>query len=138
MENSPIALLYQSGYLTIKDYDERFGTYMLGFPNREVEEGFTRYLVPYYTPLKKEQTVTFVKGFVKDVEEGEPEKFMSRLEALFANGNYQTDRRLEKCRMIVYLRHRLFLLRQATTGRANSAMGGYAPRRLSHMPKKRS
>lgn len=89
MENSPIALLYQSGYLTIKDYDERFGTYMLGFPNREVEEGFTRYLVPYYTPLKKEQTVTFVKGFVKDVEEGEPEKFMSRLEALFANGNYQ-------------------------------------------------
>ena len=89
MENSPIALLYQSGYLTIKGYDERFGTYMLGFPNREVEEGFTRYLVPYYTPLKKEQTVTFVKGFVKDVEEGEPEKFMSRLEALFANGNYQ-------------------------------------------------
>ena len=50
MENSPIALLYQSGYLTIKDYDERFGTYLLGFPNREVEEGFTRYLVPYYGP----------------------------------------------------------------------------------------
>lgn len=89
MENSPIALLYQSGYLTIKDYDERFGTYLLGFPNREVEEGFTRYLVPYYTPLKKEQTATFVKGFVKDIEEGEPEKFMSRLETLFANGNYQ-------------------------------------------------
>ena len=54
MENSPIALLYQSGYLTLKDYDNRFGTYRLGFPNREVEEGFTRYLVPYYTPLKKE------------------------------------------------------------------------------------
>ena len=89
MENSPIALLYQSGYLTIKDYDERFGTYLLGFPNREVEEGFTRYLVPYYTPLKKEQTATFVKGFVKDIEEGDPEKFMSRLETLFANGNYQ-------------------------------------------------
>lgn len=213
MENSPIALLYQSGYLTIKGYDERFGTYMLGFPNREVEEGFTRYLVPYYTPLKKEQTVTFVKGFVKDVEEGEPEKFMSRLEALFANGNYQiagdaelyfsnalyvvfqlmgfyveveratsdgrmdmivktsdyiyilefkldktadealqqindkeyakpfehdsrhiykircqllykdqTDRRLENCRIIVSLRHRLFLLRQATIGRASPAM----------------
>jgi len=89
MENSPIALLYQSGYLTLKDYDERFGTYQLGFPNREVEEGFTRYLVPYYTPLKKEQTATFVKGFVKDVEEGKPEQFMSRLETLFANGNYQ-------------------------------------------------
>ena len=89
METSPIALIFQSGYLTIKDYDERFGTYRLGFPNREVEEGFTRYLVPYYTPLKKEQTATFIKGFVNDVEEGEPEQFMSRLETLFANGNYQ-------------------------------------------------
>ena len=58
MENSPIALLYQSGYLTIKDYDERFGTYMLGFPNREVEEGFTRYLVPY---LSSTTSVIYIK-----------------------------------------------------------------------------
>ena len=89
IENSPIALVYQSGYLTIKGYDERFETYRLGFPNREVEEGFTRYLVPYYTPLRKEQTVTFIKGFVRDIEEGQPEQFMTRLETLFANGNYQ-------------------------------------------------
>jgi len=58
MENSPIALLYQSGYLTIKGYDERFGTYMLGFPNREVEEGFTRYLVPY---LSSTTSVIYIK-----------------------------------------------------------------------------
>lgn len=46
MEDSPIPVLYQSGYLTLKDFDSRFGLYTLGFPNREVEEGFDRYLLP--------------------------------------------------------------------------------------------
>ena len=41
-EVSPIPLIYQSGYLTIKGYDEEFGNYLLGFPNKEVCEGFTR------------------------------------------------------------------------------------------------
>lgn len=36
---NPIPVIYQSGYLTIKGYDERFGIYRLGFPNREVETG---------------------------------------------------------------------------------------------------
>ena len=35
---NPIPVIYQSEYLTIKGYDERFGMYHLGFPNREVEE----------------------------------------------------------------------------------------------------
>ena len=57
IDNSPIALIYQSGYLTIKDYDERFGTYCLGFPNREVEEGFTRYLVPYLHRYRRKSLI---------------------------------------------------------------------------------
>ena len=36
---NPVPILYQSGYLTIKDYDSRFKTYILGFPNKEVEDG---------------------------------------------------------------------------------------------------
>ena len=36
----PIPVIYQSGYLTIKGYNERFKRYLLGFPNEEVEEGF--------------------------------------------------------------------------------------------------
>jgi hypothetical protein len=42
MDVNPLPLLYQSGYLTIKDYDPEFKTYRLGFPNREVREGFIR------------------------------------------------------------------------------------------------
>lgn len=45
---NPIPVIYQSGYLTIKGYNERFKKYILGFPNEEVEEGFVKYLAPYY------------------------------------------------------------------------------------------
>lgn len=88
-EVSPIPLIYQSGYLTIKGYDKEFGTYQLGFPNKEVEEGFTKFLVPYYSPVTKDQEAFFVMNFVKEIRGGQPEAFMKRLEALFADGKYQ-------------------------------------------------
>lgn len=50
---NPIPVIYQSGYLTIKGYDERFGIYQLGFPNREVEEGFMKFLLPFYANTDK-------------------------------------------------------------------------------------
>lgn len=43
-----IPVIYQSGYLTIKSYDERFKKYRLGFPNKEVEEGFLNLFLPLY------------------------------------------------------------------------------------------
>ena len=88
-EVSPIPLIYQSGYLTIKGYDKEFGTYQLGFPNKEVEEGFTKFLLPYYSPINKGKEAFFVSNFVKEIRTGQPEAFMKRLESLFADGKYQ-------------------------------------------------
>ena len=51
MDSAPtnlIPIIYQTGYLTIKGYDERFKKYQLGFPNKEVEEGFLNLLLPLY------------------------------------------------------------------------------------------
>lgn len=45
IETNPLPLIYQSGYLTVKDYDKDFQSYRLGFPNLEVERGFTRFLI---------------------------------------------------------------------------------------------
>lgn len=50
---NPAPMFYQSGYLTIKEYDEEFGIYSLGFPNREVEESFVRCLSPFYANTNK-------------------------------------------------------------------------------------
>ena len=44
-------LLYQSGYITIKGYDEMFDSYQLDIPNDEVELGLMRSLIPYYITL---------------------------------------------------------------------------------------
>ena len=46
VDTNPIPVIYQSGYLTIKSYDERFKNYQLGFPNKEVEEGILNILLP--------------------------------------------------------------------------------------------
>ena len=50
---NPIPVIYQSGYLTIKGFIPEPRIYELGFPNREVEEGFMKFLLPYYTPLQE-------------------------------------------------------------------------------------
>lgn len=52
-DDEPIPVIFQSGYLTIKGYDKEFGLYRLGFSNKEVEEGFMKFLVPYYTRFNK-------------------------------------------------------------------------------------
>ena len=52
MKSNPIPILYQSGYLTIKGYNKEFQVYFLGFPNKEVEEGFTKFLLPCYAHLE--------------------------------------------------------------------------------------
>ena len=89
MDDNPLPLLYQSGYLTLKDYDPRFRTYRLQYPNREVREGFIRYLVPYYTPKHRDKSKFFIRNFVQEMESGDAEGFMRRLESFFSKGDYQ-------------------------------------------------
>ena len=64
---NPIPVLYQSGYLTIKRYDEKLGIYRLGFPNREVEEGFVCFLLPYYASVDKVESPFEIQKFVREV-----------------------------------------------------------------------
>ncbi len=86
---NPIPVLYQSGYLTIKGYDDRFGLYQLGFPNKEVEKGFIDYLAPFYTPIPHKQTASFIGNFIKEVESGNVDGFLERLQTLFAGNDYR-------------------------------------------------
>ena len=62
--NNPIPVIYQSGYLTIKDYEPEFKIYGLGFPNQEVEEGFMKYLLPFYTNIQASKSPFEIGRFV--------------------------------------------------------------------------
>ena len=101
---SPIPVIYQSGYLTIKGYDEEFGIYHLGFPNKEVEEGFLNFLLPLYCSAG-DRSAFMVDEFVKDVEAGHVEQFMNRLTAFFADNSYQVAGEAE-----LYFQNALYLI----------------------------
>ena len=92
---NPIPVIYQSGYLTIKGYDERFNTYELGFPNKEVEEGFVKFLLPFYAPIQEAKSGFEIQNFVKEVESGRIEEFLQRLQSFFADTPYELARDLE-------------------------------------------
>ena len=86
---NPIPVIYQSGYLTIKGYDKRFGLYKLGYPNKEVEEGFVKFLIPYYTTVDKTRSGFEVSLFVREIESKNIDGFMHRLQAFLSNCPYE-------------------------------------------------
>ena len=92
---NPIPLLYQSGYLTIKGYDEEFGMYRLGFPNREVEEGVVRFLLPFYANVNKVESPFEIQKFVREVRSGDYDSFFRRLQSFFADTTYEVIREQE-------------------------------------------
>ena len=94
--NDPVPLLYQTGYLTIKSYDEEFDEYVLGFPNEEVKYGFMKELLSVYVPGKNVRTQFGISGFVKELKAGEVDGFMNRLKSFFADIPYELNNKEEK------------------------------------------
>ena len=94
-DDEPLPVIYQSGYLTIKGYNPRFGTYRLGFPNKEVEKGFMEFLVPFYTSVRKDEAPFAIERFVCEVEDGDVDAFFGRLRSFLADSPYELARDLE-------------------------------------------
>ena len=95
IDSNPVPIIFQSGYLTIKSFDQRFMMYRLGFPNEEVKEGFVKYLMPYYTSVKNGKTAFQIMNFVREVESGRIDDFMARLKSFFADTPYELVKDLE-------------------------------------------
>lgn len=93
--DNPIPVIYQSGYLTIKGYDEEFGIYSLGFPNREVEDGFIKFLLPFYANTNAVESEFEIQKFVREIRIGDYDSFFRRLRSFFADTPYELIRDLE-------------------------------------------
>ena len=94
--NKPVPLFFQTGYLTIKDYDKEYKEYRLGFPNDEVKNGFLNFIYSDYVPVNPAEDSTKVSQLSRALKAGKPELFMEILEALFANTTYQIQVNAEK------------------------------------------
>ena len=88
----PVPVIYQSGYLTIKDYNTEFENYTLGFPNREVEQGFFRFLLPHYASVSTSKSPYEIQCFVGEVRKGDVDGFLSRLQTFFDDTPYELAR----------------------------------------------
>jgi hypothetical protein len=80
----PVPVLFQSGYLTIKDYDSSDDSYTLGFPNKEVEQGFLKALLPMYLDEAESPRDFDARKFKNDLLAQDIEAFITRLIALFS------------------------------------------------------
>ena len=83
----PTAVLYQSGYLTIKDYDRETQTYTLGIPNKEVREGLSKAFVSHLAP-RVQSREWLRKAFFTWRRGGSIDDFMSALHDFYASIPY--------------------------------------------------
>jgi hypothetical protein len=85
MQTGPIPLLYQSGYLTIKDYDREADSYTLKIPNSEVRVGLLKNLLPLYSEVDANDVQDNASHASVAFRKGDPGKAMQLLQSLLAS-----------------------------------------------------
>ena len=84
-----LPLLYQSGYLTIKDYDREGEIYTLSIPNQEVRIGYAKVLLPIYTGLgDADVQVGFALKFWRALKQGDTDLAMHHMQSYMAGIPY--------------------------------------------------
>ena len=82
--------LYQSGYLTIKEYDD--GVYTLGFPNEEVKQALYKLVIPALTLSSRSQVISTQSLLLKMIQNGNIDESMKALKALIADVPYSNKK----------------------------------------------
>ena len=91
----PLPMIYQSGYLTIKDYKRRTDTFLLDFPNDEVKRGFTTAVANNYLKAREDAN-SLITYSVDDMYDGNIEAFVTRLKAFLASIPYTMHQKKDK------------------------------------------
>jgi hypothetical protein len=83
-----IPLLYQTGYLTIKDYDVKTDQYLLGMPNAEVRVGLLKNLLPLFTEIDAYDMENFAGRASSDLRDGNIDHAMEILQSVLKSIPY--------------------------------------------------
>ncbi len=105
----PLPMIYQSGYLTIKDYNMRMNKFLLDFPNNEVKNGFVTMLATSY--LKPKQRVEgWIDDLVETMEAGEVEKLQAMFTSFLASIPYTMRRKGDESERERYFQYTFYLI----------------------------
>ena len=88
-------LLYQSGYITIKDYDKEFNYYTLDVPNKEVKVRLTKALIPYYVTLNTLATTNTARRIAQCLAKQDMEGALQLLKTYLGTVPYCNDTHYE-------------------------------------------
>lgn len=105
--DSPVSLLFQTGYLTIKGYDPETMEYRLGIPNREVDRSLFYFLMGEYSPNKDTSGVKALREMANCLNAGDPEEFLERLQSLLSPVGYHlhgkmTEKDFERTMFVIF------------------------------------
>lgn len=106
-QKSPIALLFQTGYLTIKGYDREERLYRLGIPNNEVKEGLSQGLLfAYMNSSNIDDTMNSLAQIRRAFKDGDPDKGLDLIKIFLSAIPYE----LAHGRDEIYFENNLYLL----------------------------
>ena len=104
----PLPMIYQSGYLTVKDCKLERNTFLLDFPNNEVKKGFVTLVANNY--LKTHDSSTWTQDTVDALEAGDLEKFRKLLTSFLADIPYTMRRKETEREKERYFHYTFYLL----------------------------
>ena len=105
----PLPMIYQSGYLTIKAYNERRGTYLLNFPNEEVRNGFIDALASGYFN-KSTASKSWANDVTDALEGGDTDRFEKLMTALLSSVTYRFQRKQDAMECERYFQYTFYLI----------------------------
>ena len=115
----PLPMIYQSGYLTIKAYNEVMETYLLDFPNNEVRHGFISVLAGSYFKEYHQDASSWVIEVQNNILAGNVEMFMKQMTALLSSVTYRFQRKQDAFECERYFQYTFYLIMQML-GRYNT------------------
>jgi hypothetical protein len=84
-----LALLFQTGYLTIRDYDHHTGLYTLDYPNREVKDTMQQHLLAAFRETTKTDSLPLLIKIKTALEQGDLERLIELVDVLFSTIPHQ-------------------------------------------------
>ena len=106
----PLPMIYQSGYLTIKNVNKRRLTYLLDFPNEEVRDGFIDALACGYFKDARTEPTSWVNDVTDALECGNTKLFEKQMTALLSSISYRFQRKQDPMECERYFQYTFFLI----------------------------
>ena len=105
----PLPMIFQSGYLTIKNCNHDFNTFLLDFPNNEVKNGFLTMLATSYLKPQEEMG-TWIRSIVMALREGDTDKLRALFTSFLASIPYTMRRKQDETERERYFQYTFYLI----------------------------